>query len=493
MLIDTLHPRDDIVAAAIRQMARDLRDYERERLGDVDAAVERHGRAAHARRSAATRPRRRPPRARARGRGRPRGLAAPRPVIWRACCSMSRSRSANRTYAPASASGSGSGSPRSTPPPALRRFTWVERGGTHIHLIPTEQPAIPRSGHAAVVVEDFDAAVAALEDGRLLARADRAGVGRAAGVRARPGRSPGRADGFTAWLADCPVSVPSISRRSGGTRAAGTIRWSRGHASALAVVLEDGVERPRGERVVAQVQPAGARVGGEAAPARRRCRRARPRPSARGSRPARAAGSSRGRRRPRSRARRRASGAGARRGRRRAAACRSSSGPAARARRAGASAIISSRSASMPAARTAAWRSARTDQNSDTVRVPRCGGTPVGSSPSSRCVPSKTWSRTPLQRPSGSGRIVHSAPQRYSRSRPGMPARSSERAPSAATTRSYGPCSFPPASVSTPPRRAAMRTPAWTGTPASASASCSAPNSTPRCTPSASRPGRRSS
>ena len=51
------------------------------------------------------------------------------------------------------------------PPPTLRRFTWVERGGTHIHLIPTEQPAIPRSGHAAVVVEDFDAAVAALEQG----------------------------------------------------------------------------------------------------------------------------------------------------------------------------------------------------------------------------------------------------------------------------------------------------------------------------------------
>jgi catechol 2,3-dioxygenase-like lactoylglutathione lyase family enzyme len=52
-----------------------------------------------------------------------------------------------------------------TPPPTLRRFTWVERGGTHIHLIPTEQPAIPQSGHAAVVVEDFDAAVAALEEG----------------------------------------------------------------------------------------------------------------------------------------------------------------------------------------------------------------------------------------------------------------------------------------------------------------------------------------
>ena len=40
MLIESLHPRDGVVAAAIRQMARDLRDYERERLGDVDTVVE---------------------------------------------------------------------------------------------------------------------------------------------------------------------------------------------------------------------------------------------------------------------------------------------------------------------------------------------------------------------------------------------------------------------------------------------------------------------
>jgi hypothetical protein len=33
--------REGIVPAAIRQMARDLRDYEQERLGDIDAAVDR--------------------------------------------------------------------------------------------------------------------------------------------------------------------------------------------------------------------------------------------------------------------------------------------------------------------------------------------------------------------------------------------------------------------------------------------------------------------
>lgn len=45
MLISSVQPqpqpRHGIVAEAIRQMARDLRDYERERLGDLDEAVDR--------------------------------------------------------------------------------------------------------------------------------------------------------------------------------------------------------------------------------------------------------------------------------------------------------------------------------------------------------------------------------------------------------------------------------------------------------------------
>jgi hypothetical protein len=41
------------------------------------------------------------------------------------------------------------------PPPILRdRFTWVERNGTHIHLVPVEDPAVPREGHTAVVAPD---------------------------------------------------------------------------------------------------------------------------------------------------------------------------------------------------------------------------------------------------------------------------------------------------------------------------------------------------
>lgn len=52
---------------------------------------------------------------------------------------------------------------RMTPPPLLRdRFTWVQREGTQIHMIPTEDPNTTVMGHAAVVVEDFEATVEAL-------------------------------------------------------------------------------------------------------------------------------------------------------------------------------------------------------------------------------------------------------------------------------------------------------------------------------------------
>lgn len=48
------------------------------------------------------------------------------------------------------------------PPPTLSEFTWLERDGTQIHLMPTESPAVPPRGHAAVVVADFDRVVADL-------------------------------------------------------------------------------------------------------------------------------------------------------------------------------------------------------------------------------------------------------------------------------------------------------------------------------------------
>jgi hypothetical protein len=41
-------------------------------------------------------------------------------------------------------------------------FTWLERNRTQVHLIHTEGATVPVLGHAAVVVEDFEATFAAL-------------------------------------------------------------------------------------------------------------------------------------------------------------------------------------------------------------------------------------------------------------------------------------------------------------------------------------------
>ncbi len=38
--------------------------------------------------------------------------------------------------------------------------TWVAREGTHIHLIHTDTATVPVLGHAAVVVDDFEATIA---------------------------------------------------------------------------------------------------------------------------------------------------------------------------------------------------------------------------------------------------------------------------------------------------------------------------------------------
>ena len=45
------------------------------------------------------------------------------------------------------------------PGPINPYVSWVEREGTQIHLIHTEEPSVPVLGHAAVVAADFDATV----------------------------------------------------------------------------------------------------------------------------------------------------------------------------------------------------------------------------------------------------------------------------------------------------------------------------------------------
>ena len=49
------------------------------------------------------------------------------------------------------------------PPATLRgRTRWVERGATQIHFLLTDDPIVPPEGHAAVVLDDYYATLAAL-------------------------------------------------------------------------------------------------------------------------------------------------------------------------------------------------------------------------------------------------------------------------------------------------------------------------------------------
>ncbi len=50
------------------------------------------------------------------------------------------------------------------PPASLSEFTWLEREGTQIHLMPVDEPTVASRGHVAVVAEDFDATVATLRE-----------------------------------------------------------------------------------------------------------------------------------------------------------------------------------------------------------------------------------------------------------------------------------------------------------------------------------------
>jgi catechol 2,3-dioxygenase-like lactoylglutathione lyase family enzyme len=54
--------------------------------------------------------------------------------------------------------------PAEPPEPIAPFVTWLQRDGTQIHLLHNEAATVPPLGHAAVVAEDFDAAVKRLRD-----------------------------------------------------------------------------------------------------------------------------------------------------------------------------------------------------------------------------------------------------------------------------------------------------------------------------------------
>lgn len=53
---------------------------------------------------------------------------------------------------------------RVEPPPTLAEYTWLEREGTQVHLMPEDEPTVPSPGHLAVVVADFEETVGRLVD-----------------------------------------------------------------------------------------------------------------------------------------------------------------------------------------------------------------------------------------------------------------------------------------------------------------------------------------
>ena len=70
-----------------------------------------------------------------------------------------------RRSTPACASTSCSASSEVEPPESLAgRATWVERDGTQVHLMHVDDPVVPPSGHHAVLVDDYDATLAALRE-----------------------------------------------------------------------------------------------------------------------------------------------------------------------------------------------------------------------------------------------------------------------------------------------------------------------------------------
>ncbi|HUC01061.1 MAG TPA: VOC family protein [Solirubrobacterales bacterium] len=50
------------------------------------------------------------------------------------------------------------------PPSTLARYTWLERAGTQIHLMPNESPVAAPEGHLAVVAPEFEATVERLRE-----------------------------------------------------------------------------------------------------------------------------------------------------------------------------------------------------------------------------------------------------------------------------------------------------------------------------------------
>lgn len=76
---------------------------------------------------------------------------------------------------------------RFEPPATLQKYTWLEREGTQVHLMPEEKPTVPSPGHLAVVAPDFDATVARLRERGFAVEPKREHWGRPRALAIAPG------------------------------------------------------------------------------------------------------------------------------------------------------------------------------------------------------------------------------------------------------------------------------------------------------------------
>ena len=84
-------------------------------------------------------------------------------------------------------------------PEALGGYvTWLERSGTQIHLIHTEDGTVPVLGHAAVVVDDFEATMGRVADAGHEVAETRQLWGARRAFTVGPGRPSRGADGSAA-------------------------------------------------------------------------------------------------------------------------------------------------------------------------------------------------------------------------------------------------------------------------------------------------------
>lgn len=54
--------------------------------------------------------------------------------------------------------------PVQAPPALAARSTWVQNGPTQIHLLHAREPVVAPEGHVAVVLDDYEATLAALRE-----------------------------------------------------------------------------------------------------------------------------------------------------------------------------------------------------------------------------------------------------------------------------------------------------------------------------------------